>query len=660
MHFVGPLGQLWPALDAAEFRRLVVPRGVRLPVPPASDRSAWPGTVDPAALATLVAQADAEAAAPWPQPRASGAARFHRDGNRTAWEAAAFARTERLSRAVVAAAAEPTGARLDAVVDGVVAPCEQSSWSWPAHDDAFARRGWVLPDLASPYLDLGAGEIVGQLGWIDHLLGPELDAHAPGLRARMRHEAALRAFAPFENRRDWHWLGLDGDVHNWNPWIHGNLLVGALTLVDEDADVARLLALIVEGLDRYVAALPADGAIDEGYSYWWNGACRALEALELLAHATGGVLDAAREVPALRGTVAFPHRMQLGGPWFLNVADGSARPSDDLAWDALHRAARAVGNADAAAFAAGHRAHPDAPGSPNSPNPPNSPVGTAPPPPGPERGLGRLLRALTDADWLAAGPGSDPLPATTWLPSVQILLARRDAGSTSGLTLAIKGGHNAEHHNHNDVGSMVVALDGVPVVVDPGRPTYTAQTFGPDRYDLPVMQSAWHSTPTIRGTAQRAGREFAARAVEVDLDPRRPCLSLDVAGAYPRDDVLFWVRRATLDRDTGCVQVSEAWEFTGSDPAQSVVHVIVAGDVTVVDERTVDVMAVAGPGGVRITADQGRFATTVWELDDPMLTDVWGERLTRLDLAVDATRGRLVWRIEALPRHDAPPRKDHR
>ena len=57
-----------------------------------------------------------------------------------------------------------------------------------------------------------------------------------------------------------------------------------------------------------------------------------------------------------------------------------------------------------------------------------------------------------------------------------------------GLTLAAKGGHNGESHNHNDVGSFIVAVDGVPAVADAGRPTYTAQTFGPDRYGKTVTK----------------------------------------------------------------------------------------------------------------------------------------------------------------------------
>ena len=109
---------------------------------------------------------------------------------------------------------------LDEVVDGVFLLCEQSSWSWAAHDDVFSRSGEVVPDKSRPYLDLGAGEVAAQLAWTDYVLGDSLDARAPGLRRRIRQETQERVIIPFLDRMDWHWLGLDGDVHNWNPWIH--------------------------------------------------------------------------------------------------------------------------------------------------------------------------------------------------------------------------------------------------------------------------------------------------------------------------------------------------------------------------------------------------------------------------------------------------------
>jgi hypothetical protein len=240
---------------------------------------------------------------------------------------------------------------------------------------------------------------------------------------------------------------------------------------------------------------------------------------------------------------------------------------------------------------------------------------------------------MTDPEWIAAKPASPPLPPDVWLPSTQVLVARPTAGSPAGLTLAVKGGHNGEHHNHNDVGSIVVALNGVPVLVDAGRPTYTAQTFGPGRYDIWTMQSDWHNLPHIRGTAQAPGRDHDAR--QVLAAPGE--LSLDIAGAYPRSDVRRWRRTARLERDSGRVVITDDWELVPDDAAAPThLHLLVAGDVHVGPGRT-EITALDGAGHVALTWRPASTPCTPTPrmLDDPMLVGVWGERLTRL--AIDVT-----------------------
>lgn len=132
-----------------------------LPVATASDRGVWSAELlDRPTLAALRERALADLAQPWPLPLVGDFARYRRDGNRTEYESAVFARDKRLSRAAVMAAVT------------------------------------LAPDVRRPYLDLGAGEVVAQLAWIDHLLGAELDERAPGLRARIRHEADVRTLTP--------------------------------------------------------------------------------------------------------------------------------------------------------------------------------------------------------------------------------------------------------------------------------------------------------------------------------------------------------------------------------------------------------------------------------------------------------------------------------
>ena len=183
------------------------------------------------------------------------------------------------------------------------------------------------------------------------------------------------------------------------------------------------------------------------------------------------------------------------------------------------------------------------------------------------------MEALAYDAWPATAPPS-PLPAHVWFPSTEVGLARETAGASRGLTVALKGGHNGESHNHNDLGSVVVAVDGVPVVVDPGRPTYTAQTFGPDRYEIWTMQSSWHSVPEVRGTPQRDGREFRATQASGDGDR----MQLDLTAAYPTEDLTRWTRTVTLDRPGSRVLVADDWDVAPGGTG-TVVHWMLAGSV---------------------------------------------------------------------------------
>ncbi|MDR7382830.1 heparinase II/III domain-containing protein [Promicromonospora iranensis] len=618
-----------------------------LPAPDVTDRSFWAADRVAEALVPTLASADAERGAPWPQTLASHYARFFRDGDRTVYEAHVAARHARLTRATLAALLDPRTDRVDEVVDGVLLLCEQSTWCWAAHDDTWSRFGRVTPTVTEPYLDLGAGEVAAQLAWIDHLLGPALDERAPGVRWRIRQETQTRVLRPFTERRDWWWLGVDHPIMNWSPWIQGNVLAANLALEEDPDRRQAVTALVADGIAAYWASLPADGGVDEGYHYWWQGAARALEAQDLLGSA--GIEPEPATLDRIRATVAFPHSMHLGGDWYVNVADGAARPLSTWPWNVVHAWARRVGDDDAARHAAAYRGQPGGLFDERA-------------------SLPRAVRMLSDAAWAQALAAAPPLVGRAHFPSTGITVARSAPGSARGLAVSVKGGHNGENHNHVDVGSVIVALDGVPVVIDAGKPTYRAGTFGPDRYDLWVVRGDWHNVPQVRGVEQAPGERFGARDLEVadgGTDHGSWRARLDLAGAYRVDRLEHWWREAALEPAGETLTVEDSWTFSGagaptSADGSTAWHWLLAGDVALDPGRAV----------VRFTPDGGptpaRALALTWdagaadaevevrELDDPELTAVWGGHLTRLRLTARTETPSGTFRVTMRPIGSGP------
>ncbi|MEI3000903.1 MAG: hypothetical protein V8T86_08385, partial [Victivallis sp.] len=85
---------------------------------------------------------------------------------------------------------------------------------------------------------------------------------------------------------------------------------------------------------------------------------------------------------------------------------------------------------------------------------------------------------------------------------------------SSGATiLTLKGGHNAEGHNHIDVGQLQLFRDGAPVIVHTGTMCYDRFTFNERRYErwcynaegTTVASMKWLN-PMVVSTRQRAPR----------------------------------------------------------------------------------------------------------------------------------------------------------
>jgi len=609
------------------------------PFPDADNRDAW-NKLPASCKREVRDRASAALEVQWPLLPSSLYMEFARDGNRSRFEEPYFGRRTLLTTFLCAECVDDGGGYLERIVEGIWLICEESSWCLPAHISA-QRAGPGLPDVEDPYIDLFAAETAAALAWTTYLLGFRLDRVSPLVIRRVRREVSQRIIAPFLSRDDFWWMGLlpgADPPNNWNPWVIANILAAA-GLLEEDAE--RRTAVVVKAmrcLDRFLDHYPRDGGCDEGPGYWSRAGGSVFDCLETLETMSDGRISAWDE-PLVREMGKYIARAHVAGDYYVNFADASAiaDPPAAVVFGYGVRVDDPVLRGMGAALHAAGGAFRDS----SSPE--------------------RVLKELFLAKHMERTAPEEPLPLDTWLPDVQVMTSRDAAGSARGLFIAAKGGHNAESHNHNDIGSFLVYADGQPLVVDAGVGVYTRATFNHERYGIWTMQSAWHSLlPTIDGTMQAPGRSCAASGVRHEATAAAAVLELDIAGAWPQEaGIVTWMRRIEHRRGAAITIVDD---YALSRPARQITMCLLTPCASSVGSGgTVRLEHVPLPDGHRSGAGSleaarddaplnARIETV--ELTDERLAGVWGAMLHRIVFTLEqpAAAGRLRFVIRASPR----------
>lgn len=509
-------------LQTHDLGALLCAPGAYHPYPRCADRAAWEGLAEEKRRA-IAAWGD-EALGGYPMLTATQFLAFTRSGNRQVYETPYFRRRELLMGAAIAECLCNDGAYLDAVIDGLWCICEESTWVLSAHNGSehpgvppISER--PLPDVTNPYVDLFAAQTAAALADVLELLENKLDAVSPLIARRVRSEIDRRVITPFLTHDDFWWMGMiRHDMCNWTPWIVSNVIEVLLLLERDKYRRSGGIARGMRMLDSYLAVLPDDGGCDEGAAYFNMAGAALFDALESVYEATAGRVSFFGE-PLIRRIGDFPVKAHVAGEYFINFADCDVKPRLD--GERLMRFGERTENPQLVALGAQMLAQ----------NAGVRPLDT------PQ--MNRVLHALFEK---AADLPPAQEEAFGALPDLQVFSWRK-----GGLYAAIKGGHNRENHNHNDVGSFIVYADGKPQIVDMGNCVYTAKTFGPERYTLMNTRARNHNVPLIGGTEQAFGRQYAARDVRADALGAQ----MDIAGAYPAQAGVLSLKRALRIGDAG-------------------------------------------------------------------------------------------------------------
>ncbi len=493
---------------------------------------------NPEKMKAVIGLAERELEAELPPCPASLYLRYVTDGDRAAYEAAYFRRREAVLRLSLAETYEGKGRFTMKLADAIWAIMEESGWALPAH---LASCSPSHGDLGLPAVfgegrmhavDLFSAATAALLSMVYLLNKTALDALSPVIPEKLKYTVTDRLLKPFAACDFW-WTGMNGNkVNNWNPWIVSNLLFAAAVTAEDDRTLREIVQKAAAVIDNYTASLPEDGGCDEGPSYWTVAGAAYFDALELIYDITGGKFDIFGD-PFVKAICEYEPKMQIHGSYFINFADCAPRVRPDGAL--LLRMGRKCGSD--ALLALGRTADRGAALSADC--------------------VYRTLRGLC-----TPAPETDGARAClrAWLPALKIMTARENEDTGKGLFAAMKGGHNGESHNHNDLGSVIVYCDGAPVLIDPGRGTYSRQTFSERRYELWYTQSGYHNTAVIGGKEQPPGAQY--RSADEVYDPVTGALKLELKNAYPPAAGICSYTRETVLTDGG-VRITDAFILDG-------------------------------------------------------------------------------------------------
>lgn len=455
---------------------------------------------------------------------------FVRSGDRQQHGNLSFGKRNALMNLVLAESIENQGRFTEAIMNGIWSICEESFWGVPAH-----ISGTGLPDVENPVVDLFAAETAAVLALTDYFVGEKLDKINKLLRKRIEYETRQRIFNPMAKNGDkYGWMSQTKPVNNWNPWIMSNYITAILLLEKDEKQRAEMLHYSMRGLDRYLNSLGEDGGCDEGPSYWFAAGASVYDCLELYTSATNGKIDI-YNTPLIQKMASYVYKTHIANNYFVNFADADPKLTPDGLM--LYRFGKAIKDETMVQF--GQWAFKNFPAA--------STVFS-----GYQRP--RRLNNLLTVTQLVSNNFIYTPSADAWFSDIQVMTTR----STTGLYLAAHGGHNAESHNHNDVGDFIIYANGVPMIVDAGRGNYTARTFSSKRYELWFTQSEYHNLPIINGLGQKNGEEFAAKNVTRFVNAKESGMSMDLASAYPADaGIQSWKRSVLLRRNQDEVEITD-------------------------------------------------------------------------------------------------------
>jgi len=385
--------------------------------------------------------------------------RFYTDGDRSEFERDYFRRRRYLSSTAFLSLIYPENENYIKELEEIIwAICEEHTWVLPAHCGCDENDVKII--------DLFNAETAFSLAEIQYFLKDRLHDR---INTKIKSELKTRIVDNFDNEVQ----GWENGRANWTAVCSGN--VGGVFMYAFPDKMEEHMERILKSMQCFINGFSKDGTCFEGPAYWHYGFGNFVWFADLLYQFTKGKTDLF-EWENINVISSYMQRSFLNGNAAVSFSDSLPDTKADKGLQAFLRKRFpedvSVLDAENCIYSFGNVM------------------------------WMQVLRNIYYLDVSDTCTKSEP--KDYYLQDAGQAIINREKYS-----FAIKAGDNNEPHNHNDIGSFILATEKGQILRDLGSGRYTRQYFKSDtRYDYFCNSSAGHNVPIINGKFQKEGKNF--------------------------------------------------------------------------------------------------------------------------------------------------------
>lgn len=416
--------------------------------------------------------------------------------------------------------------------------CALKTWTGYFHD-----REELIFTGKSYFYDIGASDVAVSLAQADYTLGSQLPSET---RKKLRDAVRKFIFEPYLKCIDTETpvagMGWIKCSHNWNAVCNSALIITSGILMESPEERAKYYAHAIKSTRNYIAYFMDDGYCVEGVGYYCYGFSHYLLAAKMIQLQTSGQVNLTDGSEKIANIIRQMPRLDMSYNNFPAFGDSRDYEKYPHSLATMAYAVSGIPNYYSASFQKN---------------------GKLP--------LWNGVRLAQMAEFVNSKRKTTECPYSYgWrFPHAGVVVSRAAPEDKSAFSLALKAGNNSGNHNHNDIGSFAVAMDGKTMIGDPGYPVYTWDIFGRNRYNHDACNSFGHPVPLVDGKKQgwlwawlKEGKKYFGTIKKAEITPERTLVVIDLKTAYPEDSGLKTLTRSfTHSRSARTITITDEFEF---------------------------------------------------------------------------------------------------